>query len=264
MNKNCFLAGLFLVSSVVPGLTHASAIASVVIDWSSLTITADGLDVTNSINWSNQFDNAETSLIEGSVSGSPVINNHDIDPNPGWASTRNVTDGQITSKGSIGLSNSSLSATTLANYTGKAESTVIRHGEFNAEAATYTFSVNYTASIELNTNTTEAGSAFAYAEILLINETTRSDSSRDNVFFFEFIELDMENLGNNSLSGMLTATKDFNDNDLAFLQGDLITLDITARADSRSISSMAPVPIPPALLLFVSGFSMLFYRLKKN
>lgn len=264
MKKYSFPASLLLLTSVMPGLAQASAIASVVIDWSSLTITADGVDVTNSLNWSNQFDLAETSLIEGAVTGAPVRTNHDIDPNPGWASTLNVTDGQITSKGSIGLSNSSLSASTLTNYTGRADSTVVRHGEFIADAATYTFSIDYTVSTELNATNTDTGSAFAYAELLLINETTRADSSREAVFFFDFIEMDLGNIGNNSFSGMLTATKDFNDNDFAFLQGDLITLDITATADSRSISSMEPVPIPPALLLFISGFSMVAHRLKKS
>lgn len=264
MIKQSILVVFALLTSVIFGTTHASAIASVVVDWSSLKITADGVDVTDTINWSNQFDLAGTSLIEGGLTGPRTITNHDIDPNPGWATTRNNTDGQVTSRGSIGLSNSSLSVSALTNYTGSAESSVLRHGEFIADAATYTFSVNYTASTALNAINSESGSAFGYAEILIINESTLADSSRENSFFFEFIEPDLQDIGNNSLSGMLTATKDFNDNEFSFLQGDLITLDITAIASSQSVSSMQPVPVPPALMLFVSGCSMLFFRLKNK
>ncbi len=251
----------------IPNIANASALSSVTIDWSTLTITANGNNVTNSLNWINQFDSVDTNYIEGALSGPSVSNNHDVDPNPDWATIQNTSDGQVTSIANTALSNNLVRVSTVTNYTGRAESSIFRHGEFIADAGVYTFNVDYSVSGEINALNSETGggrnslSAFSYAELFVNNVSAGSDS-RGSSFFFDFDDtVFLDSFGSIQNSGTLSAIMDFNDNAFNFLDGDLITIDVTAQTDSRSFSRIpAPVPIPPAIALFVSALGFLYAK----
>ena len=272
------LAVIFLTS--MSNITHATSITSTSVDWSTFKITANGNDVTNSIDWSSQFDLAETEYKEGRT-GTIVNNDHSIDPNENWASNQNTSDGSI-AKADTTLSNSTVSAVSMVDYTGSANSSVIRHGEFIADAATYTFSLDYSLSAEVNSTNTELGggnfSPFStpYVELLIINETVLNDPDRleindngSNAFTFIFDDtIDVSNVfDSDTNSGSLIATEYFSTDLFDFLDGDVITIDVTLGADSRNFSSIsAPVPLPSAILFLATGCGFLFSfkRLKKQ
>ena len=48
-------------------VVHAASLSSAVIDWSTFTITADGADVTSSVNWTYQADFVDSRYIEGAI-----------------------------------------------------------------------------------------------------------------------------------------------------------------------------------------------------
>ena len=260
-----------LFSASMANMVHATSIASASVDWNTFVITADSSDVTNSINWTSQWDSVQTSYREGRT-GSTVNTDYSIFPNTNWAASQKTRDG-ITAKANTDLSNNKVSVSTIVDYTGNADSSIIRHGEFIADAATYTFNLDYSLSAEVNSTNTELGGrnftpfSFPYVELLVINETAAKDPNRStgnangsSTFFYTFDDtVDISNTFDVvTNTGTLTASHYFRTDLFNFLAGDVITIDLTTQVSSRNYSSAtAPVPLPSAIVFLVTGVGVL-------
>jgi len=238
---------------------QAASISSAGFDWNTFTITADGRDVTNSIDWMYQADIIETGYFEGATSGTPIETVHNLDPNPGWGISQQTNDGGFATDAIVSVTPDLVSAATEVNYTGHADALVGRLGLFTVTAdALFSFSVGYSLSAEINMTNSETGGgnnaliAGPFVDFQIENLTT-------NQFGFEFdgtVDLD-DVFGMEANAGTLTVNSSNANGPLfAFNQGDQILITATATSESTSYSSMPPpaVPVPPALALFVSGF----------
>jgi len=257
---------LGVVCACLASVGQAASLSSAEFDWSTLTIIANSDDVTDSLVWDYQADYIETGYIEGATSGALVspcpawdLYCNDIDPNTGWATSQNTNDGGLATDAKTSVSPDLVSASTEVNYTGRAESSVMRYGVFTAPSSgSYSFSIDYTLSAEVNGTNSEMGGgansllAEPYVE-LDIREGL--DFLNPDIFGFVFDTITVDGFGTDSSTGTLTVTGANGGSLFNFTTGDTIHLMATATSLSTSYSSMPPstVPVPPAIALLLSG-----------
>lgn len=261
---------LGVVCACLASTGQAASLSSAEFDWSTLTIIADGNDVTGSLVWDYQLDYIETGYIEGATSGA-LVNPcpawdpycYDIDPNTGWATSQNTNDGGLATDAKTSVSPDLVSASTEVNYTGHAESSVMRYGVFTAPSSgTYSFSVDYALSAEVNgTNSETGGGANSLLAEPYIELDIREglDFINPDIFGFVFDTVTVDGFGTDSSTGTLTVTGANGGPLFNFTAGDTIHLTATTISTSTSYSSMPPgtVPVPPAIALFISGLGAL-------
>ncbi|MEN8204527.1 MAG: hypothetical protein ABFS24_00830 [Pseudomonadota bacterium] len=253
---------LSAVCACLVNVAQAASVSSATFDWTTFTITADGADVTSSIFWGEQADFIDTRYIEGATSGATVETIHDIDPNTGWTMSQLMNDGEIATDAITSVAPDLVSAATEVNYTGRAESSVIRFGVFTVSAdATFSFSVDYSLSAEVNmTNSETGGGANSLVANPFVDLDIRNLTTGQFGFLFEGSVGVSNEFGTDSNSGTLTVSQSNDDGPLfAFKAGDQILIGVTATSLSKSYSSMPPalVPVPPAIALFISGLGAL-------
>ena len=260
---------LSVVCACLASAGQAASLSSAEFDWSTLTIIADGNDVTGSLVWDYQLDYIETGYIEGATSGA-LVNPcpawdpycYDIDPNTGWATSQNTNDGGLATDAKTSVSPDLVSASTEVNYTGRAESSVTRFGLFTVTAdATFSFSVDYSLSAEVNATNSETGGG---SNSLVANPYVGLDIRNLTTGNFGFVfdgSVDItDTFGALSNSGTLTVDKTNSDGTFfGFKAGDEIQIFATATSVSKSYSSLPPstVPVPPAIVLLISGLGAL-------
>lgn len=246
-------------------VAQAASLSSAEFDWNTFTVTADDNDVTSSIAWNYQADFIGTRYIEGAVSGTPNETFHNIDPNPEWAISQQRNDGGLATDAITSVTPNLVFAETVVNFTGRAESDVRRFGRFTAPGdGQYAFSLNYSLSAEVNSTNSETGGpanslvANPFFELEIREGTDFGDPDQ-----FGFVldgSVDVTGFGNDSNSGTITVDRENADGSLFdFKEGDTIWVTATATSLSTSYSSQPPttVPVPPALILFMSGLGAL-------
>ena len=254
---------LSVVCACLANTGHAASLSSADLDWNTLTIIGGGADISDSIIWDYQLDLIDTRYIDGATSGTPIETFHDLDPNTGWATSQSTNDGELATDAITSVSPDLVSASTEVNYTGRAESSVFRYGVFIAPVSgIYSFSVDYSLYAEVNRTNSETGGgansliAEPYAE-LDIREGL--DFINPDIFGFVFDTVTVDGFGTNSGSGTLTVLGANGGPVFNFIAGDTIHLAATVTSLSTSYSSLppSPVPVPPAIVLLVSGLGAL-------
>ncbi|MGI9329965.1 MAG: hypothetical protein ACR2QB_04555 [Gammaproteobacteria bacterium] len=247
------------IAIVSSGVAHAASIANTTIHWDTFAVTANTLDVTNSLSWSAQEDIIDSTYWE--VDDTTVIQTfHDVVPNPDWAASQNTNDGGSSVDAETSISSTQISADATTQLNSEANAYVSRFGIFTAPASgTYTFSVDYSVAAEINGLNTELGApagleptAFAFAELQFLNQ-----NSGDFVFVFDDTALVHNVFNSQASSGTLSITQLFNGSDINFTAGDQI--EITATVDSTSRSYSTLVPLPPAIWMFASALGLLSF-----
>ena len=114
------LASLAALAYSAASPVFATSITSASIDWSSLHVLRDGVDVTGSLTWVSQVDTIGTSYLAGALTGVPTTANHDISSNPGFAASQSTQDGALDTHAATHVDSNTISVGTLAGYNGKA------------------------------------------------------------------------------------------------------------------------------------------------
>lgn len=255
---------LATVAIVSGGFAHAASIAKTTIYWDTFSVTANSLDVTNSLAWSDQEDIIDSTYWE--VDDTIEIETfHDIIPNPNWATPQTTNDGGLLAAANTSVSSTLISADVTTQLSSEASAYVSRFGIFTApDAGTYTFSVDYSLAAEINGLNTELGApaglepaAFPYVELQFLNKNTG-----DFVFVFDDTSLIDNVFDSLTSTGTLSITQLSGGSDINFAAGDLIEITATIDNTSRSFSTQsALVPLPPAIWMLASALGLLsFFR----
>jgi hypothetical protein len=185
--------------------------------------------------------------------------------NPGFATTNTLTVNEPPFGGATASQTpSELNLSVSNGFTSNFDTLTWRTGQFVApEAGVYTFSLDFSGSLEINDTNTEIGNNVATTASTFMEYTKNNatNNNQDGNFVFEsdlFIITDVFDA--QTFSGTTAITQTFGGNDVTFAQGDLITFNASTRVQTRSFSSQPPVlatPIPAALPLLLSGLGML-------
>jgi hypothetical protein len=185
--------------------------------------------------------------------------------NPGFATTNTLTVNEPPFGGATASQTpSELNLSVSNGFTSDFDVLTWRTGQFFApEAGVYTFSLDFSGSVEVNATNTEIGntvfaSAFTFMEYTKNNATNNNQDG--NFVFAEDIFRIADVFDAQTFTGTASITQTFGGNDVTFAQGDLITFNASTRVSTNSFSSQPPVlatPIPAALPLLLSGLGVL-------
>ena len=262
------------LSFCLPSVVVAQTIASLSFDWKSLTIKADGNLITPT--WKKVLDGPYfTYRLNGGVEQFQFedISNPDIEAN---------TNTQLLDVAPFGTATAIQSPTEVSisannQFTSDFNLLSGRTAEFKVPiSGNYTFTVNYTGSLEINNTNTELTGDNAASLVAFMRYTKNGALSNDpnsggqdgNFRDDTKIFIRRNNVGQETLNGFLSITQTYNNNPVHFTQGDTIKLDLFAQVQNRSFSSQPPpvlaTPIPAALPLILSGLTLLIGCAKKR
>ena len=245
-------------------LAHAQAIATLNLDWNSLTITANGVDITQTLVWQNEADILDIQPGQYYDSFPPGANEYH--PNPGWSTAYSLSGANPGATATASVTPGQVSATGVAQGQTDQDVSTFRSGEFIAPVSgTYTISLGYSGLVEINsTNTELAGSNGARADVFLeYTKNNATNNNQDGNFTFNTDPKDsfsiLNQFGSQSFADTVTLTKTFGGNDIVFAQGDLIRIDASADLQLRNYLSgpIVATPVPAALPLLLSGLGLL-------
>ena len=238
---------------------NAQAIATMTLDWKSLTITANGSPITPV--WQNEqdiLDHQPSQYYGGFVPGA-----NEFHLNPGWATPYSLSGTNPGGPATVEAAPDYIKATGMTQGDSNQNFTVGRSGEFIAPVSgIYTISIDYSGLVEINTINTELINTIgAIADPFLeYTKNNATNNNQDGNFTFNngpTFSL-INNFGSQPFSGTVSLTKTFGGNDIVFAQGDLIRIDATANLQLRSnLSTPIATPLPAAFPLLLSGLGLL-------
>lgn len=262
-------ACVFISQACFTNTVSAQSIATSTAHWDTLSITANGVDVTSSLVWSNQNIEVSHHSLYDDPSNQTSIPPFNI-PNTGWAS---FSDNQntIVSTASLSGDPNEISVTNTTAYNGRSDTSVIREGNFIApEAGVYTFSIDFSLAGEVNNTHTETGgggsSIFANPYALIWYSRSNASGSgsftfQDNFDVNQIADVN-DTFGTASVSGTLSMAQTFARAPISFDAGESIYFYVQVENLTSSYSNeptpLAHMPIPAALPLMATGLLGLF------
>lgn len=269
-------ACVFFIQVFFSNIVYAQSIATSTAYWDTLSITANGTDVTNSLVWSYQNVNIDHSALSDDQSGQPSIPPIDI-PNPGWSSFSDDQNTIVSSSSVMGDRNI-LSVTNTTAYNGRSDSSVKREGVFIApEAGNYTFSIDFSLAAEVNNTHTEIGGGssniFASPYVIMLYSREVEPNKAGNFTFQDNEDVNLftdvsDTFGTDSNSGTLSMNQTFAGSSIQFAAGESIYFYVQVENLTSSYSTeatpVAHLPIPAALPLMATGLLGLFGFAKRK